>query len=220
QANYSQTPIVQLGRYTGEFPMDIKATGFYKNIGYSKNLTIQNDQAGTSGIYDNKAWISQYLKSLETGTLTSDVVKELVLTSMNNRILSTQTAFLALEPWMMPDDNTNPDGNKDDWTSQVVDENIVASKFIEIKASPNPFADKLTIRLNFKDIQGFAIQKIEVFNMMGVFVKSVSANTISSNAEIIWDGTDKQGNRLPNGTYMLVLTTNIGRISYKVIIYR
>jgi len=53
------------------------------------------------------------LKSLESQNKTNDIVAEIINISMNNRILSLYTAFLALEPNFIPDED-NEDGELSD----------------------------------------------------------------------------------------------------------
>lgn len=92
--------IRMIGKYMGNAPFTLTLRGLYngKLIQYEKEL----DQLITETDCDfmAKAWTSKYIADKESGWLNVNQMNEVVNLSIRNRILSNQTAFLALEPGM------------------------------------------------------------------------------------------------------------------------
>ncbi|MBI5325214.1 MAG: T9SS type A sorting domain-containing protein [Ignavibacteriae bacterium] len=214
--------VAQIGKYYGTPPFEIKATGFHKSISFNKDLNVDVIPEMTSDRTLEKVWIGTYIKTLEMSTKTNDVVREIVDLSMDHRVLSLYTAYLALEPWRMKDtinNETNPnEEDNDDWKTDVDENNFTINS--GIKVYPNPFTSKVTINLSSLK-QGNSINSIVVFDIMGNNIKTFASNEFNNqNSEIIWDGKDNAGNNLPNGNYLLVINTNNGTIILKLLIYR
>ena len=89
-----------------------------------------------------------------------------------------------------------------DTTSTGVPDNPYSAFMqIELNVYPNPFNDKVRIELNLpKDIK----LKIEVFNELGVKVKTLEKGVIRKGRRTyVWDGKDEDGREVSSGVYYL-----------------
>lgn len=70
---------------------------------------------------------------------------------------------------------------------------------------PNPFRTDTSLRFE-TDVKGSA--KLDIFNLRGQNVRSLQAGTLSKGThELLWDGRDAHGKRLPSGVYLWRLQT-------------
>lgn len=207
QPIYSNSAVFQFGKFEGSMPFSVKATGFFRSHAFSKEITIAETDIDEHDKIDKQIWTAQYIDNLESGTMTNDIISEITLASKTNRVLSIYTAFLALEPYMMPDEN-------DEQPNSVAENSV--SDFAQMTAYPNPFTDKMNIQIKLIEVKGLKVHKIEVLNILGQTVKNFAVEN-SLDFEIAWDGSDNSGNAVDKGTYFIVLTTNAGKLVCKVI---
>jgi hypothetical protein len=70
---------------------------------------------------------------------------------------------------------------------------------------PNPFAGRAVIRFGLRE--GGPVD-LTAFDVQGRSVRRLDGGTHPpGEAQVIWDGRDRDGNRLPSGIYLLKLTT-------------
>lgn len=74
--------------------------------------------------------------------------------------------------------------------------------------SPNPFNNQTSISFNIKEEMNVIVV---VYTIQGQAI-NVLSNEIFSNGkhELVWDGTDESGNKVPSGVYLLKLETERG----------
>jgi len=90
---------------------------------------------------------------------------------------------------------------------------------LKIVTYPNPFKDKLTIRIHNPVGD---LSSLLVYDISGRIVNKIIIPSSHSSDNIIetsWDGKDFVGNRLPKGFYILRLNTDNLSISKKVLFY-
>jgi hypothetical protein len=86
----------------------------------------------------------------------------------------------------------------------------------QLEIEPNPFAAQTTIRIKGNLIAPF---NLKIFDNQGALVKNIKLISKSKDGFITqWDGTDSSGKQLPNGTYLVRLDFNNGRIERKIIL--
>jgi hypothetical protein len=196
---YFNTPVVEVGKYYGTGNFELEVNGFI-NAPFSQVFTT--GQTWTTDERLKQFWVGNYINALEAGTLDNAIKKEISDSSMNNRVLSMFTAFLALEPSDSVqacedcEDETGGGGN----TS--IDEEVQG---IGIKAMPNPFTDLATLQITLPAGLSEEIS-IEIYNLNGQLVKSFKVNaTGEETLTLQWDGTDISGQQLGAGVYLVVL---------------
>ncbi|MGA2297561.1 MAG: T9SS type A sorting domain-containing protein [FCB group bacterium] len=213
--------ILEIGKYNGTLPFDIFASGFNKSIAFTKKLTITQSDCSSLDFSLNTLWTGNYIRSLENiTTKTNDINLEIINQSIDNRILSINTAFLALEE--KDTINTSSDDNNDNGQLTIVSDMGNNVSNIKFTASPNPFSSVSNIKIEFSNNEQNNINSVKIFNIMGQEVKSIDFKSILSGntLNINWNGDDANGQLLPNGVYILVLTTPNNRCSYRIVIMR
>ncbi|MBS1536488.1 MAG: hypothetical protein JST20_01915 [Bacteroidetes bacterium] len=225
QAQKDAGIVFQVGRYYGKLPVIVRATGFYQDKPFSKEVSFNVTPDVDSLKITRRIWNGNYIYKMETGTVTNDVIKEIIDVSRRNRVLSLYTAFLALEPWLMPKDNYYfyiPEKEKDGTGgSNDVNESIIVngSDIVHIKAFPNPFTTSLQIECN-ELAHGVKITSVEIYNSIGNLVKILASDGLGEAKNLQWLGDDNSGASAPNGMYVVVVKTTMGPIRFNVVLNR
>jgi flagellar hook assembly protein FlgD len=87
--------------------------------------------------------------------------------------------------------------------------------------TPNPFSKYLDIYYQIPDKSQKILLKI--YNATGRLVKTFSkfpCNTSNSSLSLVWDGTDDNGQQLPEGIYFIHLKTLDKEITKKAVLLR
>ena len=213
--------LVQFGKYYGKFPLNINMSGILEGELFNKNIAIDKSDINAYGT--QKIWTLNYILSLESKGEINEIVNEIIKTSMDNRILSRYTAFLALEPWMTKEEeNDSVAANENKGNGGTYVDNEIDNSNIRIYTNPNPFQINTTITIEMTEplINQCTIQ---VYDIMGNCVKSfdLSQATHSGNRIVLnWNGIDDYGNQLSAGTYLLIVRSPYGVNTIKVILTR
>jgi hypothetical protein len=75
-----------------------------------------------------------------------------------------------------------------------------------LTVSPNPFSNKVTIVFGLKQLSAIQTIELKIYDSCGRLVKRFEPPISMQNNQIIWDGNDLSGYRLPGGVYFLTLT--------------
>ncbi|MBI3260431.1 MAG: T9SS type A sorting domain-containing protein [Ignavibacteriae bacterium] len=230
QAQKDAGIVFQVGRYYGKLPVVVRATGFYQDQPFNKEVRLDAVPEPDPLKMIRRIWNGNYISKLETGTVTNEVIKEIIDISRRNRVLSMYTAFLALEPWRMPkddylfyqpDDDDNNNDDDDDNISLVIDENITVSgkDVIRVTAYPNPFTSQLKIECS-ELASGVEITSVEIYNTLGSLVKTFSGDVFGGNKNFVWLGDDNSGMEVQSGMYIVVVKTTKGIVRFNVVLNR
>ena len=168
-----------------------------------------------------RIWNGNYIRTLENGTKSNEIIKDIINVSLNHRVLSLYTAFLALEPWRMPQYSYEYDQGekKDNNPTGVGEETTISTDFAVLKAFPNPFSEKINIEVGSL-LSGTVVQSVNIYDVLGNRVKTININSTSSDLQLEWLGDDDLGNKLNDGLYIIVINTTSGAIKLKVVIQR
>ncbi len=98
----------------------------------------------------------------------------------------------------------------------VIDGKIVAIE--DLKNYPNPFSNETHFVFEHNHPEEALKAEIQICNSTGALVRTIEQHftpTGSRTNEIVWDGTDHNGNRLPSGMYVyrMMITTEKGLMS-------
>jgi len=88
---------------------------------------------------------------------------------------------------------------------------------LNLNCHPNPFADNVKIEFA---LQNNTDASIQIFNNLGEIVYSNTSEFSTGLNQLIWDGNDSNGNRLPAGTYYLKLFADESFDIQKLVIFR
>ena len=185
--------ISQVGKYKGQFPMNIEFSGEIESTSFHKEFTISESEITESDSILETIWIGFDIMQLERESQSSDVINEIIFESVSNRILSNYTAFLCLEDSIVIE---NPDDPGD--TGNPVSSKTINTSNNSIKAFPNPFKNNIEINLSTKG----ELNKLEIYNIMGQCIKVFEVNSNVNKYQ--WDGTNDDGVEISQGVYIIV----------------
>ncbi len=188
---YFSEPIVQVGKFKGDFPFKIQISGEYNNKLFSKEIEINENEAYVNDSTSRLIWTGQYIKELESGQQSNDIINELIFSSLNNRILSLYTSFLCLE-------DTNMICHECQDESRMVNIDNVKLGGDSLIIYPNPIKDKLTIELYCNNPD--EVKKFAIYNITGNLVYQFNLSQLTKGRNILTWYCEKQ----KSGIYLLV----------------
>lgn len=212
------SPVSILGKFFGDGKFSCNLTGIVKSEKpYLVRKTIEVDTYETGSKYTKRAWLGKYIQNLENSTKDNATVAEIIETSMENRILSLYTAFLALEPWMTGDNNSQDDNDDDNGNTSV----DYSDTEIKLTAYPNPFSKVINLSISLME-KFSSVYEISIYNTAGDLVKTLDLTEFLKldSMTLQWDGTDNYGNLVSNGIYLIVIKTTNETKTLKVILNR
>ena len=200
----ANSPILQIGKFVGDFPLKIDFSAYVDGTFVADSKIIQEDEIIQADTLLREIWMGHYLPSMDAFAN----VQEIVDLSIQERVLTPFTAFLAVDlengaepcwkcweyefPTVGTDDKDESKGNT-----------------IKITTSPNPFVDYCKIEFKITDDFDTEAVSIQIFDTFGKLVLSLEASNLFSQTESEWEwnGNDASGNPLPPGTYFLTIQT-------------
>ncbi|PKL83935.1 MAG: hypothetical protein CVV24_02575 [Ignavibacteriae bacterium HGW-Ignavibacteriae-3] len=199
-------PILQLGKFIGEFPFIIKTSGIYNAQPFTQSMIIEDagQKLGENTI--EKMWVNTYISSLETGTMTNSKVTEILNLGLKHKILTRYTAFLALEDSTSICNNCYYDDGKPIGATSVEDEKTIPTDF-SLTAYPNPFNSQvsITIKIPIKMLgENFTFK---IYNVLGQVVKTFTVNNVTNVINLFWDGKNDEGQLLSSGIYIFTVSS-------------
>ncbi len=217
---FDNKPIVQVGRYIGQIPLTAEFNAITDDgfINHTKSIDVLDVHLSDS--LGREVWYGNYIFDLESEVSSQQDIEEIIEISIEERVLSNYTAFLALdlengaEPciacW-----NYTPGGGS---TSTENIHDLGA----EIKISPNPFSDFCTVEIDLPDDLILDDLEVQIINAVGQIVDVLDASSLINQGQLnlTWHGLDQRGNALPSGVYFLQLRSGKITQTHKLVIGR
>lgn len=205
---YVNEPILQTGKFKGEFPFTMEITGEYNNQIFSKRLDLTEENASLSDSVAGKIWAGQYIKNLESANQSNAIIDEIVYTSTESRILSYYTAFICLEN----DDYVCIDCQDETNTTSLTE----YSQSDTLKVYPNPFKETITIELLLTS--GEEVISLSVVDISGKTIYTIDTSSLTAGRNYITcQPTGIDGSDLKPGFYILHYITNKRKYSLKIV---
>ena len=196
---YVDKAILQVGKFKGEFPFLIEISGEYNNKIFSNLLEVEKPISINDTISET-IWTGQYIKKLESGNQSNDIINEIVFSSINMRVLSKYTSFLCVEDTNMICNNCAPQ------VPIMTDIKEVFSGQDQVVVYPNPFVEKLSIEITCSEPA--EVKGLSIVDVTGSVVYEFSANEFRKGKNMIfWNGMSASGERVKAGVYLLVYKT-------------
>jgi len=82
---------------------------------------------------------------------------------------------------------------------------------LSLEVYPNPFFNRLTIKFQIPNFS------LKIYDATGRLVRQWDYQTMRQCDEIVWDGTDDSGHKLPAGVYFCCLETNEFTVTKKIV---
>jgi Ca-activated chloride channel family protein len=203
---YLNRPILQVGRYNGEFPFKLILSGVYNDQSFSDEVTVPVENIYPCDTVAKQIWSGMYIQSLEQSSATNELIGEIINESLENRILTYYTAFLTLEPGMVVEEINE----EDQWREEVdmpihVEKEMPGITSIALAAFPNPFSTEITFNLEIPAEAYDEHASLQIFNTSGQLVRIIHLKDYpeAEQITIIWDGTDGSGASVEQGIYLV-----------------
>jgi hypothetical protein len=220
-AIYLNRPILQVGKFNGDFPFVTQTAGVYKQQAFSKTTTLAENEASTGDSLAVEIWTGNYIASLEAQPQTNEIVKQILDASLRERVLSRYTAFLALEPG----DTVKVCVDCKDESELVGVAEAHERKALEdslLSAYPNPFNAQTTISVRLPINFASTGALLKIYNLLGQTVRTFDLNAAAGKSiyQFTWNGRNEAGQIVANGTYYVVLKTATSRKTLKLVMMK
>ncbi|MEJ2054226.1 MAG: FlgD immunoglobulin-like domain containing protein, partial [Calditrichaceae bacterium] len=104
---------------------------------------------------------------------------------------------------------------------EVLVQAVMPTKLALHSNYPNPFNPSTTIRFDIPEFYSDKIVTIQVFNILGQKVRTLLKGIVAGGQhEIIWNGKNDQGVRLPSGLYFVAMHTEKFRRVHKMMLVK
>lgn len=184
-------PIFQVGKYVGEFPMEVEFFAIHNGTVFEHTFLIEASEVVPLDTLAEEIWVGNYLQAIESDGNSTTEIAHIIDVSIDERVLSKYTAFIALDP-ILGGEGCYECLNFEDEII-VINTKEEEQPALEFKVFPNPFSDQVNIHLG-----GAVAKRFTIFNAQGQLVQTLAGNQRS------WDGRDASGHYLPVGIYFLV----------------
>jgi len=208
---------VEVGNFLGDAPFTIETSGIYQGESFTNQITLGADKIFEGDESLKSYWTGLQIQKLERLVPDEDLIEEIREYSYDARVLSSYTAYLALEPGVMGTEicDTCQDETQ---VSTSTEEAIPSGVEVQVEAFPNPFTDRVVIRISFPELTPLHDHSFAIYNVMGQQVKQFEVgDRIEQTLELEWDGTNDAGEPVASGMYFFVMTSPSGRWVVKVV---
>lgn len=210
-------PILQVGRYQGNFPLKVIANAFYNENAFSEEITLTDTEVFFADTLSEEVWAGRYIHTLESSLQSNQNIGEIIDRSMAERVLSLYTAFLCLEPSQGGEPCV---GCIDETGGEVVVQDTEVDQAeapVVVTAFPNPFAQSVKLRLELQEEQRLQDYEFRIVNAYGQVVKAFDEAAVTKTAgawEIIWNAAAEN---MPAGVYFFVMERDDSTLTYRLI---
>ncbi len=217
---YLDKPVMQIGRFKGQFPFEMNLSGEYDNSIFNITREFNEEDINTGDNYLQKIWTGKYIQYLESLDNSNSTIGEIIDLSIQQNLLSLYTAFLALEP----NDTLQPCFDCFDESSPMGIEDEISDVPADtlINAYPNPFNAEVNIRITLQKEFDPSGVSLKIYNILGQEVYSFDPSDFL-NTKILnlrWNGKNNYGQPVSSGIYLFSLTTPSDRKSLKLIMLK
>jgi Ca-activated chloride channel family protein len=203
---YLNRPILQVGRYNGDFPFKLILSGVFNDQSFSEEISVPAGDLYPCDTTAKQIWSGMYIQSLEQSSATNEVIGEIINVSLENRILTYYTAFLTLEPGMVIEEIDEQDQFREDIDVPIgVEEDLPGITTVSLSAFPNPFSSEITFKLEIPSDGYDENASLQIYNASGQVVRILELSDYPAAEEIIvtWDGRDGSGAEIEQGIYLV-----------------
>ena len=220
QSSNLNQPILQVGKYLGDFPMTLEFSAYNDGVFVFDSVTIESANVNEWDSLGREIWTGHLIRSLE-GSASNDIdVQNIVDISLEERVLSKYTAFLALELaqggepcigcWYF------------DEPIVITTEEVEEELGVDVSISPNPFSDYCQIRFELLGDEKLDDLKVHIFDTYGNVVSTLNTDELlyAGSMQLNWEGKDSNGRKLPAGIYHLIVQTKQQVASFKLVLIK
>ncbi len=186
-------PIIATGKYYGEGELSLSLNGIINGELFSEEVDLIESEALLLDSKIKSAWNAEYILENEFNQ-DYNIIKDVITTSIDERLLSFRTVYLCLEP-----DTIAISSNNEDTEGDILISTEDELNNIEVSIFPNPFAEKVNIEIPLDQISVGSDIEIEIYNLAGELVYSFHEKATNTNGSYIL--TWEPGNQIVSGLY-------------------
>jgi len=201
---YLNRPILQVGRYNGNFPFKLILSGVYNDQAFSEEISVGAEDIYLTDTVAKQIWSGMYIQSLELSPSSNELIGEIISESLENRILTYYTAFLTLEPGMEIEEIDEDDQFRDEAIVDV-EEELSPHAAISLAAYPNPFSAEITFRLEIPADEYDENASLRIYNASGQLLRIINLSDYPAEEQIsiTWNGKNESGEEIEQGIYIV-----------------
>ncbi|HEY3370564.1 MAG TPA: T9SS type A sorting domain-containing protein, partial [Prolixibacteraceae bacterium] len=197
---YVDEAILQVGKFKGEFPFIVEITGEYNNEVFSEMMEIQKPAGLNNDSIAEEMWTGQYIKKLESGTQSNDIINQIIYSSLSERVLSSYTSFICLEDTNYICNNCATEQNI------IIGVKELSGGQDSMLVYPNPFVDKVAIDLMCSNPTD--VKELSIVDVTGSAIYRFPTTELQKGKNVLaWNGLSASGDRVKPGVYLLVYKT-------------
>jgi len=218
---YLNKPILQVGKFIGNLPFIIEASGVYNSTPFSQTFTFSEGEVFASDSLNEEAWTGNYIKYLENQTQTNDVVDEIVNFSISERVLSIYSAFLCLEPGR-GGEVCYDCYDESDLPNDINDSLETDTDSLLLSAYPNPFNSQISLNVKLPGSFNPENLTFRIYDILGQLIKTFDPDLTSGQKEyrFIWNGKNDDEYSIASGIYFFIVTTPEKNYSVKLLLMK
>ena len=198
---------IQIGKYYGELPLTIQFSGTFADTVFNQQLVINEGTLDDGTL--KRFWVANKIHEMESSFPTNEDISEIIDYSIDNRIMSQYTSFLALEPGdsALIDQETLTNGGGT-ITNTEDEDNPESFRLDTLKAYPNPFNPSVNIEVQLSEGWDASASSIIIYNILGqqVAVLETSQYQGQTSFTVNWDISQFKG-ELSTGLYLVRVVT-------------
>ncbi|MFT6707546.1 MAG: hypothetical protein ACJATF_002392 [Flavobacteriales bacterium] len=210
QSENTNQPMLQIGKYVGDFPLELEYSSFTDSTFVFENITVEPSDVYEADSLTREIWFGHHLREMEGLAVASNSIQEVIDLSIEERVLTKFTAFLAL------DLEQGAEACLGCWefdeTLLIATGNLNEEAEIQMTAFPNPFKDVCTIDLKIKEGSKIKEATLRIVDAFGknILTKDLSELVAAKQTQWQWNGQDASGQRIAPGVYFVILQTDKG----------
>jgi Ca-activated chloride channel family protein len=222
-AVYFNKPILQVGKFSGNFPFIIEVSGIYKSDPFSQTFSLDSTEIYEADSLSEEMWAGNYIEFLESQDPSNEVVSEIVNYSISERVLSIYSAFICLEPnveWEICYDCLDEGGGI---PNEAIEDSIdIDDGDLTLSAYPNPFNSQITLNVKLPGSANPENLSFRIYDILGQVVKTFDPDLVAGQREhrFTWDGTNDEGYSIASGIYFFIVTTPEKNYSVKLLLMK
>jgi hypothetical protein len=202
-------PIMQTGKFTGEFPIEIKIIGKKQMEIIDTTFIINEGELNEGSKKIITSWYGKTINGLLDYSYDPLTISSIIDMSIEQKILTPYTGFILIDETLIDNSNDSDDsdgdrdngGGDDDLTD--IEDNITGLFSLDLSAYPNPFNSTVTLKVTIPEVGDY---KLIIYNILGQKIKEFDLSELSNGIHYLkWNGESEYNSRVASGLYIGVL---------------
>ncbi len=205
-------PIIQTGKFKGDFPMQVSIVARFNDEQIKKDLVIQPSDVATGSDKIATAQYGQYLQELAHQYQDNWLINEMIDFSIESRILTAYTAFMVPDiekaeiESEFGDESNGGDEGWDNGGRTGIEETADQDTALVFFATPNPFNPATTFKIYVPAKYAGNEITINIYNILGQQVASLRQDTpVAGEYKVFFNAMSDAQIPISSGTYFAVL---------------